>query len=113
MREAKLVGHLIRKSTKYKWEREKYTFFSLSSLLVRVKIQRYVSLCFALCVLCLFQVDRFLHAMRLHDDQLIDISARFQAEMKKGLSAESSAAAAVKMLPTHVRSTPDGSGYSC
>ncbi|XP_005915168.1 hexokinase HKDC1 [Haplochromis burtoni] len=54
-------------------------------------------------------VDRFLHAMRLHDDQLIDISARFQAEMKKGLSAESSAAAAVKMLPTHVRSTPDGS----
>nr|XP_012775899.2 putative hexokinase HKDC1 [Maylandia zebra] len=55
------------------------------------------------------KVDRFLHAMRLHDDQLIDISARFQAEMKKGLSAESSAAAAVKMLPTHVRSTPDGS----
>uniref|UniRef100_A0A3Q4MDZ9 Hexokinase-3 n=1 Tax=Neolamprologus brichardi TaxID=32507 RepID=A0A3Q4MDZ9_NEOBR len=47
--------------------------------------------------------------MRLYDDQLIDISARFQAEMKKGLSAESSAAAAVKMLPTHVRSTPDGS----
>uniref|UniRef100_A0A3B5AD07 Hexokinase-3 n=1 Tax=Stegastes partitus TaxID=144197 RepID=A0A3B5AD07_9TELE len=56
-----------------------------------------------------FQVDRFLHAMRLHDDQLNDISARFQAEMKKGLSAESNAAAAVKMLPTHVRSTPDGS----
>ncbi|XP_030576007.1 hexokinase HKDC1 isoform X4 [Archocentrus centrarchus] len=55
------------------------------------------------------KVDRFLHAMRLHDDQLVDISARFQAEMKKGLSAESSAAAAVKMLPTHVRSTPDGS----
>ncbi|XP_063333299.1 hexokinase HKDC1 isoform X1 [Pelmatolapia mariae] len=55
------------------------------------------------------KVDRFLHAMRLHDDQLIDISARFQAEMKKGLSAESSAAATVKMLPTHVRSTPDGS----
>ncbi|XP_008290689.1 putative hexokinase HKDC1 isoform X6 [Stegastes partitus] len=55
------------------------------------------------------KVDRFLHAMRLHDDQLNDISARFQAEMKKGLSAESNAAAAVKMLPTHVRSTPDGS----
>ncbi|XP_042355881.1 hexokinase HKDC1-like [Plectropomus leopardus] len=55
------------------------------------------------------KVDRFLYAMRLHDDQLSDISARFQAEMKKGLSAESNAAAAVKMLPTHVRSTPDGS----
>ncbi|XP_074469182.1 hexokinase HKDC1-like [Sebastes fasciatus] len=55
------------------------------------------------------KVDRFLYAMRLHDDQLSDISARFQAEMKKGLSGESNAAAAVKMLPTHVHSTPDGS----
>ncbi|XP_028436634.1 hexokinase HKDC1 isoform X1 [Perca flavescens] len=55
------------------------------------------------------KVDRFLYAMRLHDDQLSDISARFQAEMRKGLSAESNAAASVKMLPTHVRSTPDGS----
>ncbi|XP_034413019.1 hexokinase HKDC1-like isoform X2 [Cyclopterus lumpus] len=54
-------------------------------------------------------VDRCLVAMHLHDDQLSDISARFQAEMKKGLSVESNAAAAVKMLPTHVRSTPDGS----
>ncbi|XP_039972050.1 hexokinase HKDC1-like isoform X2 [Xiphias gladius] len=55
------------------------------------------------------KVDRFLYAMCLHDDQLRDISARFKAEMKKGLSAESNAVAAVKMLPTHVRSTPDGS----
>nr|XP_019954510.1 PREDICTED: putative hexokinase HKDC1 isoform X1 [Paralichthys olivaceus] len=55
------------------------------------------------------KVDSFLYSMCLHDDQLSDISARFQAEMKKGLSAESNAAAAVKMLPTHVRSTPDGS----
>ncbi|KAM9765697.1 hexokinase HKDC1-like [Menidia menidia] len=54
------------------------------------------------------KVDRFLHAMRLHDDQLTDISMRFLAEMKKGLSTESHAAATVKMLPTHVRSTPDG-----
>ncbi|XP_068443348.1 hexokinase HKDC1-like [Clinocottus analis] len=54
-------------------------------------------------------VDRFLYAMHLHDNQLSDISARFQAEMKKGLSVESNATAAVKMLPTHVRSTPDGS----
>ncbi|XP_076582005.1 hexokinase HKDC1 isoform X8 [Chaetodon auriga] len=54
------------------------------------------------------KVDRFLYAMRLHDDQLKGISARFQAEIKKGLSSESNAAAAVKMLPTHVRSTPDG-----
>ncbi|KAM9817034.1 hexokinase HKDC1-like [Neosynchiropus ocellatus] len=55
------------------------------------------------------KVDRFLYRMRLHDDQLQDISARFQAEMKKGLCAESNPVATVKMLPTHVRSTPDGS----
>lgn len=56
------------------------------------------------------QVDRFLYAMRLSDDQLADISSRFRMEMEKGLSNESNAAAAVKMLPTHVYSTPDGSG---
>uniref|UniRef100_UPI003AAA8357 hexokinase HKDC1-like n=1 Tax=Centroberyx gerrardi TaxID=166262 RepID=UPI003AAA8357 len=55
------------------------------------------------------KVDRFLYSMRLHDDQLRDISARFLGEMKKGLSVESNAAATLKMLPTHVRSTPDGS----
>ncbi|KAK9964549.1 hypothetical protein ABG768_005713 [Culter alburnus] len=55
------------------------------------------------------KVDRFLYAMRLSDDQLADISSRFRMEMEKGLSNESNAAAAVKMLPTHVYSTPDGS----
>ncbi|KAL0964684.1 hypothetical protein UPYG_G00327530 [Umbra pygmaea] len=55
------------------------------------------------------KVDRFLYAMRLSDEQLVDISARFRAEMEKGLSSESNATAAVKMLPTHVLSTPDGS----
>lgn len=86
------------------------------------KSVRLINLCLSVCfpfsaffflfILSFFQVDRFLYAMRLHDDQLKDISARFQAEMKKGLSAESNAAAAVKMLPTHVRSTPDGTGHS-
>uniref|UniRef100_A0A672N8T1 Hexokinase-2 n=1 Tax=Sinocyclocheilus grahami TaxID=75366 RepID=A0A672N8T1_SINGR len=55
------------------------------------------------------KVDRYLYAMRLSDDQLMDISARFRREMEKGLSNESNATAAVKMLPTHVYSTPDGS----
>ncbi|KAK2896676.1 hypothetical protein QQF64_005792 [Cirrhinus molitorella] len=55
------------------------------------------------------KVDRYLYAMRLSDDQLKDISARFRQEMEKGLSNESNATAAVKMLPTHVYSTPDGS----
>ncbi|XP_066534343.1 hexokinase HKDC1 isoform X2 [Hoplias malabaricus] len=47
--------------------------------------------------------------MRLSDEQLLDISCRFREEMEKGLSRESNAAAALKMLPTHVCSTPDGS----
>ncbi|XP_067092228.1 hexokinase HKDC1 [Osmerus mordax] len=55
------------------------------------------------------KVDRFLYAMRLSDEQLKDISARFMVEMEKGLSNESNATATVKMLPTHVRCTPDGS----
>ncbi|KAG7249193.1 hypothetical protein CRUP_030388, partial [Coryphaenoides rupestris] len=55
-------------------------------------------------------VDRFLYSMRLNDDQLRDVSARLLREMQKGLSRQSSATAAVKMLPTHVCSTPDGSG---
>ncbi|KAL2083244.1 hypothetical protein ACEWY4_021017 [Coilia grayii] len=55
------------------------------------------------------KVDRFLYAMRLSEEQLKDISKRFRAEMEKGLSRESNATAALKMLPTHVRSTPDGS----
>ncbi|XP_035255802.1 hexokinase HKDC1 isoform X3 [Anguilla anguilla] len=55
------------------------------------------------------KVDSFLDAMRLSDEQLQDISAHFQAEMEKGLSAKSNETATVKMLPTHVLSTPDGS----
>ncbi|KAJ8248261.1 hypothetical protein GJAV_G00240120 [Gymnothorax javanicus] len=55
------------------------------------------------------KVDRHLYAMRLSDEQLQDISARFRREMEKGLSAESNKTASVKMLPTYVLSTPDGS----
>ncbi|XP_061084721.1 hexokinase HKDC1-like [Conger conger] len=55
------------------------------------------------------KVDSFLYAMRLSDKQLQDISGRFRVEMEKGLSAKSNATATVKMLPTHVLSTPDGS----
>ncbi|XP_030060832.1 putative hexokinase HKDC1 [Microcaecilia unicolor] len=54
-------------------------------------------------------VDSFLQHMRLSDDVLLDIKARFQAEMEKGLKKDTNPTARVKMLPTHVRSTPDGS----
>ncbi|NWZ12047.1 HXK1 protein, partial [Agelaius phoeniceus] len=55
------------------------------------------------------QVDRFLHQLRLSDDVLQDVTARFQAEMLKGLARDTNPTAAVKMLPSFVRSLPDGS----
>lgn len=62
----------------------------------------------SLCTL--FQVDRFLYHMRLSDETLLDIMARFQAEMQKGLGKDTNPTASVKMLPTFVRAIPDGSG---
>uniref|UniRef100_A0A670ZQD4 Hexokinase-2 n=1 Tax=Pseudonaja textilis TaxID=8673 RepID=A0A670ZQD4_PSETE len=55
------------------------------------------------------KVDRYLYQMRLSDDILHDVMTRFQAEMVKGLGRDTNPTAAVKMLPTFVRSLPDGS----
>uniref|UniRef100_A0A8C2DN03 Hexokinase-2 n=1 Tax=Cyprinus carpio TaxID=7962 RepID=A0A8C2DN03_CYPCA len=46
--------------------------------------------------------------MRLSDENLMDVSKRFRREMDKGLGRDTNPTAAVKMLPTFVRSTPDG-----
>ncbi|XP_048379085.2 hexokinase-2 isoform X1 [Stegostoma tigrinum] len=54
------------------------------------------------------KVDRCLYHMRLSDEVLRDISDRFLAGMKKGLSKDTNPTSSVKMLPTFVRSTPDG-----
>jgi hexokinase len=48
--------------------------------------------------------------MRLSDETLIDIMMRFKREMQNGLSRDFNPTATVKMLPTFVRSIPDGSG---
>lgn len=48
--------------------------------------------------------------MRLSDDVLLDVMARFQAEMVKGLGKDTNPTATVKMLPSFVRSLPDGTG---
>lgn len=48
--------------------------------------------------------------MRLSDDVLLDVMARFRAEMAKGLGRDTNSTATVKMLPSFVRSLPDGSG---
>uniref|UniRef100_A0A8C7THR4 Hexokinase-2 n=1 Tax=Oncorhynchus mykiss TaxID=8022 RepID=A0A8C7THR4_ONCMY len=53
-------------------------------------------------------VDKLLYHLRLSDENLIDVSERFRREMDKGLGRDSNPTAAVKMLPTFVRSTPDG-----
>ncbi|CAI5774554.1 hexokinase HKDC1 isoform X1 [Podarcis lilfordi] len=54
------------------------------------------------------KVDRYLYHMRLSDDVLLDLMARFQAEMVKGLARDTNPTATLKMLPTFVRSIPDG-----
>ncbi|POI35875.1 hypothetical protein CIB84_000373 [Bambusicola thoracicus] len=55
------------------------------------------------------KVDRYLYHMRLSDDVLLDVMARFRAEMVKGLGRDTNPTATVKMLPSFVRSLPDGS----
>uniref|UniRef100_A0A8D2P6P1 Hexokinase-2 n=1 Tax=Zosterops lateralis melanops TaxID=1220523 RepID=A0A8D2P6P1_ZOSLA len=55
------------------------------------------------------KVDRYLYQLRLSDDVLLDVMTRFQAEMVKGLGRDTNPTATVKMLPSFVRSLPDGS----
>uniref|UniRef100_A0A8C8ZAF1 hexokinase n=1 Tax=Prolemur simus TaxID=1328070 RepID=A0A8C8ZAF1_PROSS len=55
------------------------------------------------------KVDRFLYHMRLSDETLLDIMARFRGEMERGLAKDTNPTASVKMLPTFVRAIPDGS----
>lgn len=56
------------------------------------------------------QVDRYLHRLQLSDKTLMELSIKFRREMDKGLCRDTNPTAAVKMLPTFVRSTPDGTG---
>ncbi|KAF0033609.1 hypothetical protein F2P81_013675 [Scophthalmus maximus] len=54
------------------------------------------------------KVDKYLHSLLLSDETLMELSIRFRREMDKGLCRDTNPTAAVKMLPTFVRSTPDG-----
>lgn len=56
------------------------------------------------------QVDQFLQQFMVSDQAVMDLSLRFRREMDKGLCRDTNPTAAVKMLPTFVRSTPDGTG---
>uniref|UniRef100_A0AAY4D7S9 hexokinase n=1 Tax=Denticeps clupeoides TaxID=299321 RepID=A0AAY4D7S9_9TELE len=55
------------------------------------------------------QIDKYLYSMRFSDETLLDIMSRFRRELGNGLGHDTNPTATVKMLPTFVRSIPDGS----
>ncbi|XP_074152657.1 hexokinase-1 isoform X4 [Sminthopsis crassicaudata] len=55
------------------------------------------------------KIDKYLYSMRLSDENLNEITKRFKKAMINGLSRNYNITASVKMLPTFVRSIPDGS----
>lgn len=52
--------------------------------------------------------QRILDTLRLSREQLFEVKRRMTEEMARGLSKEMHDQTSVKMLPTYVRSTPDG-----
>uniref|UniRef100_A0A4W5RSN7 Hexokinase-2 n=1 Tax=Hucho hucho TaxID=62062 RepID=A0A4W5RSN7_9TELE len=55
--------------------------------------------------------QRILDALRLSREQLLEVKRRMGEEINRGLAKESHDQATVKMLPTYVRSTPDGTEH--
>lgn len=55
-------------------------------------------------------IQQTLEQFRLSKMQLLEVKKRMRAEIERGLKKSSHQEATVKMLPTFVRSTPDGSG---
>ncbi|NWR95935.1 HXK4 Glucokinase, partial [Furnarius figulus] len=55
------------------------------------------------------QVEQILAEFRLKEEDLKKVMYRMQKEMDRGLKLETHEEASVKMLPTYVRSTPEGS----
>lgn len=63
------------------------------------------------CLVCVcLQVQGYLEPFHLSLEKLQDVSARLKKDMIRGLGKHSHQRAPVKMLPTFVRATPDGSG---
>lgn len=60
--------------------------------------------------LLLLQVEQILSEFRLNKEELKEVMKRMQREMERGLRVETHEEASVKMLPTYVCSTPEGSG---
>uniref|UniRef100_A0A671VBF2 Phosphotransferase n=1 Tax=Sparus aurata TaxID=8175 RepID=A0A671VBF2_SPAAU len=57
---------------------------------------------------CCVQVQDYLEPFRLSLEKLQEVSARLRKDLVRGLGKHSHHRAAVKMLPTFVRATPDG-----
>lgn len=53
---------------------------------------------------------RVLDTLHLSCEQLQEVKKRLSEEMLRGLSKQTHEQASVKMLPTYVRATPDGTG---
>lgn len=56
------------------------------------------------------QIEETLAHFRLTKDMLLEVKRRMRAEMELGLKKKTNDKAVVKMLPSFVRSTPDGTG---
>uniref|UniRef100_A0A8C2KRG9 hexokinase n=1 Tax=Cyprinus carpio TaxID=7962 RepID=A0A8C2KRG9_CYPCA len=56
------------------------------------------------------QIAETLAEFRLTKEQLLEVKKRMRTEIQNGLSKNTQSTATVKMLPTYVRSTPDGTG---
>lgn len=54
--------------------------------------------------------QEILRPLRLSQQQLLEVKRRMQREMEQGLAQQTHAKATVKMLPTYVCATPDGTG---
>lgn len=54
--------------------------------------------------------QKTLESLKLSHEQLLEVKRRMKVEMEQGLSKETHEAAPVKMLPTYVCATPDGTG---
>uniref|UniRef100_A0A8D3E7B0 hexokinase n=1 Tax=Scophthalmus maximus TaxID=52904 RepID=A0A8D3E7B0_SCOMX len=73
-------------------------------------MQQNLQMCFYFFTISKYKsIDKYLYSMRFSDETLKDIMNRFRREMEGGLGRDTNATSTVKMLPTFVRSIPDGS----
>ncbi|MCJ8747131.1 hypothetical protein PDJAM_G00149850 [Pangasius djambal] len=55
--------------------------------------------------------QQVLDTLRLSREQLMEVKRRMEVQMKRGLALDTHDSASVRMLPTYVRATPDGTEH--